>query len=49
MYKIISLFLSILLWGCAQDHDQNDPYVIENTEIEHEAPAPYYDTDVESE
>lgn len=41
----LGLFLSLLvLAGCSdKTHEQNDPYVIENTEVEYQPPAPYYD------
>ncbi len=43
MLWVVAVLLSTILWGCSKDHDQNDPYVLENTEVGHEAPAPYYD------
>ena len=39
MYWIASLLLATLLFGCSKDHDQNDPYVIEQTEFEEEPPT----------
>lgn len=45
MRKIALLPLLILLFGCGKDDDQNNPYVIENTEINYEPPEPYYDAD----
>ena len=42
MRWITFMLLSTILWGCSQDHDPNDPYVIENTEIKYEPPEPYY-------
>lgn len=39
MHCIITLLLACLLFGCAKDHDQNDPYVIEQTEFEEEPPT----------
>ena len=45
MFWIVPLFLSLLLCGCGQSHEENDPYVLENTEVEYQAPAPYYDED----
>lgn len=35
------IFLLTLLISC-QDHTENDPYIIENTEIYIEPPEPYY-------
>ncbi len=45
MLWIVSAFLSLFLCGCGGDHDQNDPYVIENTEVDYQPPAPYYDSE----
>jgi hypothetical protein len=43
MHWLYLLILSSLLLGCAEDHSQNDPYVIEETELEHTQPGPYYE------
>lgn len=43
MLKSAALALLVLLAGCSKDDGSNDPYVIENTEIYSEPPAPYYD------
>lgn len=50
MYKALCLLLLAFLAGCSEKEDeQNDPYVIENTNIDYEPPAPYYDSDSETE
>lgn len=37
--SLICLFLA----GCSSGHEQNDPYAVEETEIEYQEPGPYYD------
>ncbi len=41
MQSIVLLVSPLLLCSCAQDHDQNNPYALENTNIDYEAPEPY--------
>lgn len=41
-WLVLGCLFSVLV-SCSGNHDQNDPYVIEETELNYEAPAPYYD------
>jgi hypothetical protein len=43
MYVVILGLLLVLVASCSKDHDQNDPYIIEETEVEYQPPGPYYD------
>lgn len=43
MIVVLAMLLCAIGSGCSGNHEQNDPYTIDNTEFEYEAPAPYYD------
>ncbi|MES2199771.1 MAG: hypothetical protein V4489_06350 [Chlamydiota bacterium] len=43
MKILILSCVALSLIGCSSGHDQNDPYAVEETEVEYQPPAPYYD------